>query len=403
MSRAHADISPSGAEAIARCPGKVNATKDLPRRSNEAAAEGTVLHEINAECLVYGFDPYDFLGETHECEGFEFVIDEDQAESIVPGLDWVREQPGKLFVETPVDLSAWPPFEFGTLDVGIVAPDLITLVDHKFGYIPVEAESNKQIAIYAIGFYEQIAKHLTQATRFRLIINQPRRIGPKWREWIVELDELREFMGDIQEAMQRALDPDAPRIAGQVQCQYCLLNPALGGPGCDALESLMLGLLGLDHEALDDAYLLQGGLEMPDLSTLTPEMQATIWKHRTMLKNWIEGVTKVATERAAAGDPPPGLKAVPSFGDREYTDPEAAEAILVETLGVEESFTKKLKSPAQAEKVMMPTKRKPGHPEAWKKLDALIIKPEKGVELALMSDERKAVVPNELKFEEEEG
>lgn len=403
MSRTHAKISPSGAEAISRCPGKINATDDLPRVPNEAAAEGTVLHEIAADCLIYDFEPYSYVGEKHECEGFEFVIDEDQIDAMVPGLDWVREQPGKLFVETQVDLSAWLPFEYGTLDIAIVNDHEIVLCDWKFGYIPVEAESNKQVAIYAMGFYEQIARHITKATKFRLIISQPRRIGPKWREWIVELDDLREFMVDIQESMQRALDPDAPRIAGKIQCQYCACNPAMGGPGCDALESFMLGMIGQTHETLADATLLGVPLTMPDLSKLTPEDQALIWDHRTMIKGWIEGVTKIATERAAAGDPPPGLKAVKKFGDREYTDAAAAQEILVEALGVEESFTKKLKSPAQAEKVMMPTKRKPGKPDAWEKLNALITKPETGYELALLSDERPAFVPNEVKFDEEEG
>lgn len=399
MPHAHALISPSGAERIARCPGSVNATKDLPRLGNEPAAEGSVLHDITADCLQFGFDPYDYVGQDFEHEGFKFTIDDDQAEVMCIGVDWAREQPGQLFVETRVDLSAWPPFEFGTLDVGLVSDELITLVDHKYGYIPVDAESNKQVAIYAMGFYEQIAKHITKATKFRLIINQPRRIGPKWRVWEVELDDLREFMGDIQEAVAKAEDPDAPRFAGQTQCQYCAANPAMGGPGCFELDTYMLAMLGLTREDLDDAALI-GDLEMPDLATLTPEQQATIWKHRTMIAKWIEGVTRLGLESALNGEPPPGLKAVKTFKDREYTDEAKAEAVLTEVLG-DDRFTKKLKSPAQAEKVLKPTTRKPGNPDAWKKLSALIYKPDRGYELALETDEREPWKPVDLKFDEE--
>lgn len=402
MSRAHALISPSGAERIARCPGSVNATKDLPRRANEAAALGTVDHEVTADCLITGFDADDFLNDEREADGFKFKIDDEHVDTIQPVLDWAREQPGLMYVETRVDLRRWPPFEFGTLDLGFITPEIITLVDHKYGYVPVEAESNKQIAIYAVGFWRQIARHVTKATKFRLIINQPRRVGPKWREWIVELDELLEFMGDIQESVSRALDPDAPRIPGKVQCQYCASNPAMGGPGCDALDAYMLSLLGLTHDDLDESAMLGVPLQMPDLSSLTPEQLGEIVEHRSMLKNWVDGVAKTAAEKARAGLVIPGRKLVKSFGDREYKDPAAAEAILIGALGREESFTTKLKSPAQAEKVMKPTKRKPGHPEAWVELSKLIDRPERELELVPLSDEREAFVPNEDRFDEED-
>lgn len=402
MNRAHAHISPSGAERIARCPGSPNATADLPRRGNEAAARGTVEHEITADCLIYGFDPYDYVGETHECDGFKISISAEDAEMIAIGVDWALEQPGRLFVETRVDLSQWSPFEFGTLDVGIVNDDEIVLCDHKYGFVPVDAESNKQVAIYAMGFYEQIARHLTKATRFRLIINQPRRIGTKWREWIVDLDDLREFMGDIQEAVAKATDPDAPRLAGRVQCQYCAANPAMGGPGCDALEAYMLNLMGLDRDALDDVDLLGVPVIMPDLSKLSPEQLVVLIEHRPMIKNWIDGLSRVANERARNGEAFPGKKLVKVKGDREYTDEAAAEVVLVDALGRDESFTKKLKSPAQAEKVLKPTKRKPGNPDAWAALNALIVRPDKEPELADLSDEREEYVPNEDRFDEED-
>ncbi len=402
MSRAHALISPSGAERISRCKGSVNATKDLPRRSNEAAARGTVEHEIQAECLIYGFDPFDYVGETHECEGLQISISEDDALMMSIGVDWAREQPGRMFVETRVDLRRWPPFEFGTLDLGFVTDDLITLVDHKMGFVPVEAEGNKQVAIYAMGFWEQIARHITKATKFRLIINQPRRVGAKWREWNVELDDLREFMGDIQESVAEALDPDAPRTPGLVQCQYCAANPAMGGPGCDALEEYMLSMMGLDRDALDDATLLGVSIVMPDLSKLSAEQIVTLIKHRPMIKNWIDGISKIANERARAGEEFPGMALYKASGDREWKDPAEAEAILVEALGREESFTRKLKSPAQAEKVLKPTKRKPGNPEAWERLNALIDRPGKEPELAPLTDEREEYVPNEDRFDEEE-
>lgn len=216
------------------------------------------------------------------------------------------------------------------------------------------------------------------------------------------MDDLLEFMTDIQESVSKATDPNAPRFAGLVQCQYCAANPAMGGPGCDALEDYMLGMFDLTLDDIEESVLLGASLKMPDLSKLTPEQLGTIVEHRSMLKNWVDGVAKTAAEKARAGLKIPGRKLVKSFGDREYKDLAVAEKILVEALGREESFTTKLKSPAQAETLMMPTKRKPGHPEAWEALKEVITRPERELQLVPLSDEREAFVPNEERFDEEE-
>lgn len=112
----HARLSPSDWSRWSTCPGAIRLTEHIVKPSSVFAAEGTGMHIIRAECLELGMDPQDFLGHKLKVEGFEFEVNEDWCRWLQPGIDWVREQPGTLFVERRVDLSDWMPGQFGTAD-----------------------------------------------------------------------------------------------------------------------------------------------------------------------------------------------------------------------------------------------------------------------------------------------
>jgi len=161
-----------------RCPGSVDACIDEPNESSEFAALGTAAHEIAEECLLLGFEARQFVGHMIRVEDFVFEVTQEMADYLQPGLDriWELCANGRLYVETAVSTARWcGPGNFGTLDRGIILPDMIVIGDLKYGEgVPISPVKNEQLMLYALAFWDQIARHLTKAEKFLLIVDQPR-------------------------------------------------------------------------------------------------------------------------------------------------------------------------------------------------------------------------------------
>lgn len=161
---AHARLGPSDSARWLTCPGSINFTKDYPRDTgnNGFADLGTFAHSIREECLEFGFDAYDFIGHKGVIGGVTYECDEEMADRLQPGIDEIRTFEGQLFVEKRINLSRWMPGQFGTLDAGVAGKRLIFISDLKYGEgVPVSAVGNTQQMIYALGFWDQIARHVT--------------------------------------------------------------------------------------------------------------------------------------------------------------------------------------------------------------------------------------------------
>ena len=64
---------------------------------------------------------------------------------------------------------------FGTADFVIVADDVMTIIDFKYGLgVLVEAENNSQMRMYALGALN-LFESLYEIKKVRMIIFQPRR------------------------------------------------------------------------------------------------------------------------------------------------------------------------------------------------------------------------------------
>lgn len=344
MSGAHAKLSPSGASIWMNCAGSIAAQEGLPDETSEFAAEGTNAHAISDICLTIGLEPYDFIGHRCTVEGFTFEWTEEDADYLAFGIDQMREMSkgGWFFGEQKVDLSEWlGPDQFGTLDRAIINRDLITICDLKYGRgIPVSPIENKQLMLYALGFWQTIARSLTDATDFLIIIDQPRCSGGGG-EWRTTLDELLTFGEEARVAAEATRASDAPRTAGS-HCHWCKRRTAPGG--CDAHNAFMLDLFGSKFEDLDDDV----PPELP--SSMTPERRSYVLSHRKLFDDWLDTLHAHALQDALHGRPCGGLKAVEGRKSPDkWKDPEAAGAALQPLLG-DERFTKKVKTPTQISK-----------------------------------------------------
>jgi len=349
----HADFPPSSNFRLIRCPGSAILSRGSEERQAEFwTAEGTIAHWVRELCLLLGMDPEDFIGSKMKSDGFTVKVDETMADALRPGIEWVRDQGGKLYVEQRVRSDRWMPGQFGTLDTGIIGQHIIIIDDLKYGAgMDVDVADNEQLMTYALFFWDMIAKYETDVTEFMLVVDQPRARGTRhededlggWGgEWRVTLDELLEFGEKLKTSYDIAISNDAWLRAGFKQCRMC---PAKGR--CPEYARFNLALLDLELGQLD-----------PDVTTLrqidefTPAHRVKLAMNQDIIQNWLKGVHAQVISDAYQEKETPGVKAVQSngTGPRKWRDEQEAADFMREALGHNKIYAPgKMYSPKQLE------------------------------------------------------
>lgn len=360
----HSTLGPSSWDRWIRCPASVRETEKALERfggrepARYEAAEGTVFHELVSYCLEWGLEPENFRGGYLDQEGFRIYYDDEMFESARIGLEFVRSieaQPGvELFIEKRVDISPYTlPGQFGTSDVILVnrKQRWVIIFDWKYGKEPVYAFENYQLSGYALGAWTTILSKLfggdPQGIDVSLIIEQPRVPGAGG-EWKTTMTRLLEFGRHAKRQAILTQSANPPYNPGPKQCRWCL-----GRDSCGALAKWHLENLGLDFDSLDS--LIEDG-DVPALpEELTPERRSYLLSVRPLINQWFDALHASAYHDAVTTGIVPGMKLVlgrrPS---REFAENRLhiAAARLVALLGEGRAFTKKLISPAQAEKAL---------------------------------------------------
>lgn len=375
----HHRHSPSGAEAWFACPGMLAKCDGLPDETSEYSSEGTAAHAVRERCLIEDRDVQDFVGDWIEADGLYFEVTPEWVGWLQPGIDRIREAKGFTWMfEHRTQMDPWIPGGFGTLDSGGISKDLIVIDDLKFGKgIPVEAELNKQLMIYALGFWMNYARHHTKAKRFLLRIDQPR-VSGRGTEWETTLAELLAFAEELEAAVKRTMDPDAPLVPGPKQCQFCRASRNLK---CEVQDAFVLELLGLTFDDLDNPE----KLKLIATDGMTPERRAKVIANASLISSWVSNVKGISLQEALNGETIPGFKAVATEGDRTWTSEQQAEEFWKGKVPDKDLYVKRLKSPAQMETI--------AGTRTWAKAQDLIHRPEGKPALVPESDKRPALVP----------
>lgn len=353
---AHARLSPSSASSWMVCADYPNAIEGLPDDESLFAFEGTVAHQFLEICLLLGNDPFDFVGwqTRHPTHDWVVTWEADDAENLQPIVDWIREQPGELYPEHRVNLSKWlGDNQFGTLDVGIVDTAMITILDLKYGRgVPVSPVENKQLRLYALGFIDRFAPHITDPKfPVRIMIEQPRN-SDGGGTWTTTLGELQAFGETARAAAEATRLPNPPRTASLEGCYWCKRRqqePSEHGAvtGCKTYDEFHLKLLQTEFDDLDGDELV-----LPRVDSLTTERQAFLYRHAASITKWVDQVKANIFDKAYSTGDAGGLKVVKGrAGKRKWVDEKSAEAAVKGLLG-EKSFTKKLITPTQSEKLV---------------------------------------------------
>jgi hypothetical protein len=363
----HSRIGGSSYSRWSQCPGSVRLSKGIESKAGFPAAEGTVAHKLSETPIATGKPTIREPGDLIQQEGFDIEVTQEMLDGIQLYADTVRNdmEPGdELYVERKVHVPEIHPNLFGTLDTAVwrERKHHLKVYDFKYGKgVGVEAENNQQGVFYALLF--AMSNNL-RVKDVEFIIVQPRFEHPEGpiRRWRFDAVQLLEFQAELEDAVERVMDPEAPLVPGK-HCQWC---PA--GAICPEVKRLATNMAKKEFEstALDTADLADSMRFLP------------------VIERWTKQVREFAYQQAMDGVFIPGFKLVEKRGIRKWVKEETV-ATELQAFGLDGSdmFSRKLKSPAAIEKLI-------GKQE-MKEMDHLHRKESSGLTLVPEADKRHAI------------
>jgi hypothetical protein len=376
--RGHSVWAASATARNVTCAGAIAMETMCEDKETEAAAWGTCAHQIAERCLRQSVDAVNWI-DSIECSGkFEFVVDEEMMNCSQIYIDYCRGRMAEYKAATGQEATMWieqklslaslgPPLEAGgTGDCGMHFPlwRMLEVVDLKGGRgVVVKAAGNMQERTYAIGFLLSLAGVSVDTIRSTIV--QPR-VGdgkPTWED--IRVADLIDWTVNLLASMQKsrnALDAfealDGSRIKFDEWAEQwltpgaCLFCPAEGI--CPKRRREALSIMGDTakkwfEEPTTDAPLIVGNA--PEIAA--PEEVAHWLDGLEALEAWIKAVRGYAHGAAERGVEFPGWMIVDKIGNRRWSDEtDAIKKLCAMDLAESQIWEKKLRSPAQIEKVL---------------------------------------------------
>lgn len=388
--RDHALLSASGAHRWLLCTPSAMLEEQFPDTTSEAAREGTLAHEL-AELKVRNyFNPADISKRKLNAQIKKMKENELWQDEMLGHtdtyIDYIRDVSIKLpsqpyvAVEKRLDLGAYVPEGFGTADCIMLQGEDLFVLDFKYGKgVPVSAEENPQMMLYALGAYKAYC-FLYPISRIHMSIIQPRLDNIS--EWECSLEELLKFGQYVSERAALAVKGEGDFCPGEKQCRFCRAKQQ-----CRARA---------DHN-IRMAFSPDKG-KMPPL--ISSEEAGRYLLEGEDLEKWLKDLKEWALAECLAGKQVPGWKAVEGRGSRDWTDMDAAFEKLTKSGVTEEAmlWEKKPLTLAQIEKLV-------GKKDFQDAVGEFVIKKPGKPALVKESDKREAItnrVTTAEAFKEEE-
>jgi hypothetical protein len=216
--------------------------------------------------------------------------------------------------------------------------------------------------LYALGAYAEFG-FISDFKTVCISIVQPRL--DHISEWSISVKDLLKWAEWVSQRAELALSDEAERTPGEKQCRFCKAKAT-----CPALLKYTEDIIMADFDDLDD---------LPSPDRLSDDKLRRVLEAKGLIEGWLTSVETVVRERLEEGKDFKGFKLVEGRSTRRWDDESEAEKSLFELVG-DSAFTKKLVSPAQAEKLVKKADKT--------KLQALIVKPAGKATLAPESDKR---------------
>ncbi len=317
--RQHALLSASSAHRWLYCTPSAKLEEQFPDTTSEAAAEGTLAHELaELKGRNYFFTP-DFgkrkLNAAVKKLREDALWQEEMMGYTDDYLDYIKSvamafpaMPSAA-LEKRVDYGAYAPGGFGTADCILISGNVLHIIDFKYGKgVPVSAEGNPQLSLYALGAYEAY-KLLYPVSTVRMSIVQPR-LPDGISEWECSLQELLEWGEWVKKRTALAIDGKGDYAPGEKTCRFCRAKARCRARSdYNVKKAFSIGELPPLISAEEAGKRL---LELED-----------VVKYQKDLQDW-------ALSECLMGHPVPGWKAVEGRGSRDWTDMEEAFKVLQE-------------------------------------------------------------------------
>jgi len=355
--REHADLGASSCPRWWNCAGSLNLTRRLnpPRYTNEHAERGTAVHECGHVCLLGGHDAIEMIGRTFN--GFE--IDEKMAADVQIYLDLCRTFTGdgwEASTERKFNLKKLnPPAPmFGTSDFSAVhrVRRRLKVVDYKNGYLYVSPHTY-QLLYYVLGVLCSLPDDVI-IEEIEVFIVQPNGDGPAVKSKTYTVMDVFNWHVELLEHARATQMEDAPLKAGE-WCKFC---PNAGRCPAQAEMAMQTAQMEFTAEPMPGQDVVT--YSPPDVRVLTIPQIDAILSRAKLVEDWLDAVKLLAKDMIERGEP--GLdnwKIVQGLGHRYWVNSDNAVQTLTTTCRLTEDqiWDKKLKSPAEIERTLLPILR----------------------------------------------
>lgn len=301
----HSPLSPSSAFRWIKCTPSAKLNAALPDSTSEYALQGTAAHTLCEYKLqkLLGKDAKDptenltyFDAEMADCtDSYQQYV----SERIEKAKQFCKDP--IVLVEQKLDFSKWVPQGFGTGDCVIVADNVLTVIDFKYGVgVLVEAEQNPQMMCYALGALA-LFDSIYDIENVVMTIFQPRRDNISTYE--LSKKELLQWADEIlSPAAQLAAKGKGEFKAGK-HCKFCKVKAT-----CRKRAEYNLELARYDFE-------MPANLEDTEIEVILSKADE--------LAAWCSDIKEYAFQQALNGKQWNGWKLVKGRSVRKYINEDA--------------------------------------------------------------------------------
>ena len=388
----HALLSASSASRWLKCTAAPRFEEQFPENTTDYAEEGRLAHAICELKVIKQFTtqltPRTFTTRLKKLKENPLYQDEmDKTSDLY--VEHLTEKAMQydtkpnVAVEVRVDFAEYVPEGFGTCDCIMIGGDTLNITDYKHGKgVPVSAEGNAQMRLYALGALKRYAPiYGNIIKKVCMTIDQPR-IQDEPSAETITVEELRAWGESIKPAAAKAYMGLGEFKPGE-HCRFCR-----GKAKCKARADQNTAL-----EEFKDC--VPQNAEKPPLfgqGVLTDEEIGDLLVRGQELVKWYKDLEEYALSTILKGGTIPGWKAVAGRSNRTFTDTEAALNAAM-AAGYDKSllYDLKPKTLTELEKLM-------GKAEFAGKLGGFVVKPVGKPTLAPMTDKREAYNPAAADF-----
>lgn len=316
----HAKLSASGSNRWINCPPSIRLEEQFEDKTSIYAEEGTLAHEL-AE-LKLRLELKEITKRTYTLKFNKATKDNPlYSKDMDDYVDVYKEICIKKYlnsketttdsiaaVEQRLDFSNYVPDGFGTGDFIVIADGTLEICDLKYGKgVPVSAENNSQMRLYALGAINKFS-FLYDIEKVRMTIIQPRLSN-------ISSDEI--SVNDLLKWAEEVVKPSAElAIKGEgefktgAHCKFCKARSV-----CRARADENLELAKFEFKKSD---------------TLSNDEISEILEKVDSLVKWASDVKEYALDKALEGEEFKGYKLVEGRSQRKWKDEKAVAQILID-------------------------------------------------------------------------